>query len=113
MLTLDQTLALISAGYTKDEIAAFETPAEPAEPAAPAEPEEPAAPAPQEPAPAASTAPAAPAAQGGQDQILQALERLTNSIMQHNVNGTVQQPPERTIEDALAEIIAPPRPSKR
>lgn len=107
MLTLDQTLALIGAGYTKDEIAAFETPAEPAAPAKPAEPEEPAEPAPQEPAPAA------PAAQGGQDQILQALERLTNSIMQHNVNGTVQQPPERTVEDALAEIIAPPRPSKR
>lgn len=110
MLTLDQRLALIGAGYTKDDIAAFETPAEPAEPAepaAPAEPAEPAEPAQQEPAPAA------PAAQGGQDQILQALERLTNSIMQHNVNGTVQQPPERTVDDMLAEIIAPPRPSKR
>lgn len=97
-------IALVNAGYTKTEIEAMEQPADPA-------PEAPEAPA--DPAPAADPQPAeAPAAQPQQDQILQALERLTNSIMQHNLNQTVTQPAEHTVQDALAAIIAPPAKTK-
>ena len=97
-------IALVNAGYTKAEIDAMEAPADPATEA----PE-----APADPAPAADPQPAeAPAAQPQQDQILQALERLTNSIMQHNLNQTVAQPAERTVQDALAAIIAPPAKNK-
>ena len=97
-------IALVNAGYTKAEIDAMEAPADPATEA----PE-----APADPAPAADPQPAeAPAAQPQHDQILQALERLTNSIMQHNLNQTVAQPAERTVQDALAAIIAPPAKNK-
>lgn len=107
MLTLDQTLALINAGYTKEEIEAFKAPDEqPAEPATDTSEET----APK--APEAQPSQAEPAPAQNQDAILQALERLTNSIMQHNTNGTVIQPAARTPEDALAEIIAPPRKNK-
>lgn len=100
-------IALVNAGYTKTEIEAMEQPADPASEA----PEAPADPA--DPAPAADPQPAdAPAAQPQQDQILQALERLTNSIMQHNLNQTVTQPAEHTVQDALAAIIAPPAKTK-
>lgn len=100
-------LKLIDAGYTKDEIQAMDDfPAEPEAADQPAdEPDQPAA-----------TAPAAeePAVQpAGYDAVLEALNKLTNSIIKSNINTTVVQPPERTVEDALAEIIAPPRPSKR
>lgn len=98
-------IALVNAGYTKAEIDAMEQPADPA----PEAPEAPAA----DPEPAADPQPAeAPAAQPQQDQILQALERLTNSIMQHNINQTVTQPAEHTVQDALAAIIAPPAKTK-
>lgn len=110
MLSLDQIFKLIDAGYTKEDIQTFTTttpePAKPAEeaPADPApSPKETSKPKAAEPQPE-QTAQAQPAAQ---DQILQALERLTNSIMQHNTNSTVIQPAEHSIDDALAEIIAP------
>ena len=113
-------IALVNAGYTKAEIDAMEAPADPATeaPEAPADPAPAADPQPAE-APAAQPAEApaaqpaeAPAAQPQHDQILQALERLTNSIMQHNLNQTVAQPAERTVQDALAAIIAPPAKNK-
>ena len=105
-------IALVNAGYTKAEIDAMEAPADPATeaPEAPADPAPAADPQPAE-APAAQPA-EAPAAQPQHDQILQALERLTNSIMQHNLNQTVAQPAERTVQDALAAIIAPPAKNK-
>lgn len=106
-MKLDERLALINAGYTKEEIAAFEAEAAPAPaPAAPEQTPEP-DPDPKQAAPQpAQTAPAA------QDQILEALNRLTNTIIQHNTNNTVIQPAERTPEDALAEVIAPPNRKK-
>ena len=105
-------IALVNAGYTKAEIDAMEAPADPATeaPEAPADPAPAADPQPAE-APAAQPA-EAPAAHPQHDQILQALERLTNSIMQHNLNQTVAQPAERTVQDALAAIIAPPAKNK-
>lgn len=112
-MKVDEILKLIDAGYTKADIDAMtaEPAAEPeqtaAEPeTAPEQSAEPAAPAPAQTAePAAQTA--------GQDQILDALNRLTNTIIKSNINATVTQPAERTPEEALAEIISPPRPKAR
>lgn len=104
-MTLDERLTLIRAGYTKEEIQAMEQPA--ADPA----PEQPAA----DPAPEQQAADPAPEQQTpapAQDPILAALDRLTNTIISRNINQTVTQPAERTPEDALAEIIAPPNKKK-
>lgn len=112
-MKLDERLALINAGYTKEEIAAFETEETPAPAPAPAaapeqKQEDKPAPEPeQKPAPEQTPAPA-PA----QDPILEALNRLTNTIIKQNINGTVIQPAERSPEDALAEVIAPPKKTK-
>lgn len=106
-MKLDERLALINAGYTKEEIAAFEAEAAPAP--APAAPEQTPEPEPEPKQAAPEPAPTAPAAQ---DQILEALNRLTNTIIQHNTNNTVIQPAVRTPEDALAEVIAPPNRKK-
>lgn len=108
-MKLDERLALINAGYTKEEIAAFETEETPAPTPAPEQtPEDKPAPEPeQKPAPEQTPAPA-PA----QDTILEALNRLTNTIIKQNINGTVIQPAERSPEDALAEVIAPPKKTK-
>ena len=113
-MKLDDILKLIDAGYTKADIDAMN--AEPAaEPEQTAEPEtapaQSAEPAAQTPAPAQTAEPAAQAA--GQDQILDALNRLTNTIIKSNINATVTQPAERTPEEALAEIISPPKPKAR
>lgn len=114
-MKVDEILKLIDAGYTKADIdamtaepAAEPEPAQTAEPeTAPAQTAEPAAPAPAQ-APVAE-----PAQASGQDQILDALNRLTNTIIKSNINATVTQPAERTPEDALAEIISPPKPKAR
>ena len=110
-MKVDEILKLINAGYTKADIDAMtaEPTAEP-EPAQAAEPETPAQAAEPETAPAQT---AEPAQAFGQDQILDALNRLTNTIIKSNINATVTQPAERTPEDALAEIISPPKPKAR
>ena len=101
-MTLDEILTLVKAGYTKEEISALETPAaQPAEQSAEQPKETPAA----QPAGQPKETPAAQ-----QNEILEALNRLTNSLISKNINQTITQPVERTPEDALAEIIAPPRP---
>lgn len=110
-MKLDERLALINAGYTKEEIAAFETEETPAPAPAPTpapeqKQEDKPAPKPeQKPAPEQTPTPA-------QDPILEALNRLTNTIIKQNINGTVIQPAERSPEDALAEVIAPPKKTK-
>jgi len=111
-MKVDEILKLIDAGYTKADIDAMT--AEPAaEPEQTAEPEETPAQA-AEPAAQAPEQTAEPAAQAaGQDQILDALNRLTNTIIKSNINATVTQPAERTPEEALAEIISPPKPKAR
>jgi pyruvate/2-oxoglutarate dehydrogenase complex dihydrolipoamide acyltransferase (E2) component len=110
-MKVDEILKLIDAGYTKADIDAMT--AEPAaEPEQTAEPEETPAQA-AEPAAQAPAQTAEPAQATGQDQILEALNRLTNTIIKSNINSTVIQPAERTPEDALAEIISPPKPKAR
>ena len=106
-MNYEDVMMLVRAGYTKEEIGAMQTQADPA-PAdpAPAEPA-PADPAPAEPAPA-DPAPADPAP-AGNDQILAALNQLTQAVITNNINRQAFDPtPQRTAEDALAEIIAPP-----
>ena len=120
MNNLETIVKLLDAGYTKAEIDAMLTPAAPAQeqtaPAAPAQ--EQTAPAQEQKAPAATAAPAAPAAPAeqaapaapaGSGDILEAINKLTQTIVMHNINtqGVITQP-QRTAEDALAEIIAPP-----
>lgn len=108
-MKVDEILKLIDAGYTKADIDAMT--AEPAHTAEPeTEPAEPDVEPEKAPAPAAEPAQPQPA---GQDQILEALNRLTNTIIKSNINNTVIQPAERTPEDALAEIISPPKPNAR
>ena len=93
-MNFDEIMMLVKAGYTKEEISAMQTPADPA-PADPA----PADPAPSDPAPAPA----------GNDQILAALNQLTQAVITNNINRQAFDPtPQRTAEDALAEIIAPP-----
>ena len=106
-MNYEEIMMLVRAGYTKEEISAMQTPADPA-PADPALAEPaPADPAPAEPAPA-DPAPADPAP-AGNDQILAALNQLTQAVITNNINRQAFDPmPQRTAEDALAEIIAPP-----
>ena len=88
-MNYEDVMMLVRAGYTKEEISAMQTPAEPA----------PADPAPADPAPAPA----------GNDQILAALNQLTQAVITNNINRQAFDPvPQRTAEDALAEIIAPP-----
>lgn len=48
-------------------------------------------------------------APAGNDQILAALNQLTQAVITNNINRQAFDPvPQRTAEDALAEIIAPP-----
>ena len=111
-MKVDEILKLIDAGYTKADIDAMT-----AEPVQTAEPQtEPEAEPAQSAEPETAPAPAAEQAQpqtAGQDQILEALNRLTNTIIKSNINSTVIQPAERTPEDALAEIISPTKPNAR
>ena len=100
-------LKLIDAGYTKTEIQAMDDfPAEPQEADPPAaESDQPAAAAPAAEEPAVQPA--------GYDAVLEALNKLTNSIIKSNINTTVVQPAEHTLDDALAAIIAPPMNKKK
>jgi len=108
-MNYEEIMMLVRAGYTKEEIIAMQTPAEPA-PAdqTPAEPA-PADPAPAEPAPADPVLADPAPVPAGNDQILAALNQLTQAVITNNINRQAFDPmPQRTAEDALAEIIAPP-----
>ena len=101
-MELEKVFKLIDAGYTKEEIQAFE-----AQPATDPEPEkEPEAPeAKEEPAPV-------PAAASNNDQVLQALNRLTDAIMKKNLNVTTAETTQQDPKDILAKVIAPPKKEK-
>ena len=103
-MELENIIKLIDAGYTKDDINSLLNPSESAEadqdqtPASTqAEPEQPA----QSPA-------------GNQDQILEAINKLTSAIMSKNLNTTTAETlKEQTAQDILAKVIAPPKPNKK
>jgi len=126
-MKLDEIMKLIDAGYTKADIDALTAAAQSADqPAEQAQQDQQASDQqasdqtaeqtqqPDQPAVKTQTA-ALPTLQPAttNDQILDALNKLTETIVRSNINQTVIQPAQRTPEQALAEIIAPPKPEKR
>ena len=106
-MELDQIFKLIEAGYTKEDIQKLEAPA--ADPEPEKEPEAPEA----KEAPAAKEEPApVPAAASNNDQVLQALNRLTEAIMKKNLNVTTAETTQQDPKDILAKVIAPPKKEK-
>ena len=104
-MNYEDIILLVKAGYTRDQIAAMQTPA----PTPAPEP----APAPT-PAPAPEPAPAEPAPpkpQGIEDlsQMLAAeFAKLNDAIVKANLQQA-QQPPQESVDDILASIINPPQ----
>lgn len=106
-MELEKVFKLIDAGYTKEDIQKLEAPA--ADPEPEKEPEAPEA----KEAPAAKEEPApVPAAASGNDQVLQALNRLTDAIMKKNLNVTTAETTQQDPKDILAKVIAPPKKEK-
>lgn len=99
-MKLEDVMALVRAGYTKDEIAAMAAP-EPAEsPAAEPEP----APAP-EPAPESSPA-SAPAPQVSQTEAL--LREILGAVQMGNINKTAMEPPVEKSADVVTALLINP-----
>ena len=105
-MNYEDIILLVKAGYTRDQIAAMQAPAEPS---APPKPAEPSAEPPAEP-PAPPT-PAEPKPQGIEDlsQMLAAeFAKLNDAIVKANLQQA-QQPPQESVDDILASIINPPQ----
>lgn len=101
-MNYEDIILLVKAGYTRDQIAAMQAPAEPPAQPAPAEP--PAQSAPADP-------PAPPKPQGIEDlsQMLAAeFAKLNDAIVKANLQQA-QQPPQESVDDILASIINPPQ----
>ena len=118
MTRFEQVMKLIDAGYTKAEIDALMAPeaektAAQDEPSAEqVTPEEPAQPEPETKNSSVQTA--LPQTDDRSDRILEAINRLTGAMINQNLNSQMfANAPGRTVDDALAEIIAPPAPAKR
>ena len=103
-MNYEDIILLVKAGYTRDQIAAMQAPAQ----TAPAEPEQAA---PAEPAQAAPAEPEPPKPQGIDDlsQMLAAeFAKLNDAIVKANLQQA-QQPPQESVDDILASIINPPQ----
>ena len=110
-MNYEDIILLVKAGYTRDQIAAMQAPAEPPAQTAPGEP--PAQTAPGEPPaePPAPPTPADPKPQGIEDlsQMLAAeFAKLNDAIVKANLQQA-QQPPQESVDDILASIINPPQ----
>lgn len=116
-MTVNEILALIGAGYTKQDIEAMSVDANtnPAPAAGNSETQKPVQPAPVQeptPAPAAPAAPAAPTqatpAEDFGTRIIAEIEALKTAMQTMNVSGTAQ-PAQKpvTAADALASVILP------
>ena len=100
-MNYEDIILLVKAGYTRDQIAAMQAPAEPPAPPAPPAPAEPPAP----------PTPADPKPQGIEDlsQMLAAeFAKLNDAIVKANLQQA-QQPPQESVDDILASIINPPQ----
>ena len=112
-MNYEDIILLVKAGYTRDQIAAMQAPAQtaPAEPAQ-AAPAEPAQAAPAEPAQAAPAEPKAPPKPQGLEDLSQMLAaefaKLNDAIVKANLQQA-QQPPQESVDDILASIINPPQ----
>ena len=103
-MNYEDIILLVKAGYTRDQIAAMQAPAEPPAPPAPPAPAEP-------PAPPTPAAPEPPKPQGIEDlsQMLAAeFAKLNDAIVKANLQQA-QQPPQESVDDILASIINPPQ----
>ena len=124
MISIEQRIELLKGGYTPEQIATFEQTEAPAAPAAPAAPEDPAPAAPAAPedlAPAPASAPASTSAPAPALDLAQVLEsnklimenvaKLTAALQANAIATAVQPgiPAQYTGDQAIAEIIAPPR----
>ena len=101
-MNYEDIILLVKAGYTRDQIAAMQAPAEPSAPPKPAEPSaEPTAPADPEP----------PKPQGIKDlsqMLASEFAKLNDAIVKANLQQA-QQPPQESVDDILASIINPPQ----
>ena len=107
-MNYEDIILLVKAGYTRDQIAAMQAPAEPPAPKDPPEP-----PAPKDPPapPAPKDPPEPPKPQGIEDlsQMLAAeFAKLNDAIVKANLQQA-QQPPQESVDDILASIINPPQ----
>ena len=102
-MKLNEVITLLNAGYTREEIAAFET----AEQSAPV-PEPAPAPDPDpEPAPAPAPEPAQPSEY---ERLEALLNRFINTAQANNLNAAMQGvQPARSANDILADVISPKR----
>lgn len=112
-MNYEDIILLVKAGFTRDQIAAMQTPPAPADPPAPPAPADPPAPpAPAEPqARPAPAEPEPPKPQGLADlsQMLAAeFAKLNDAIVKANLQHA-QQPPQESVDDILASIINPPQ----
>lgn len=108
-MKIDDIIKLVDAGFTKEEIKALTVPAEAAPEEAPEAPEEAVKEDIPEPAPVKQM-PANQPATDKMDQLIKAMEEMSNRIISSNINRTVTDgAPGRTVEDMLAEVINPPR----
>lgn len=100
-MNYEDIILLVKAGYTRDQIAAMQAPAQPAQ----------AEPAPEEPTQPAPAEPAQHKPQGIEDlsQMLSAeFAKLNDAIVKANLQQA-QQPPQESVDDILASIINPPQ----
>ena len=104
-MNYEDIILLVKAGYTRDQIAAMQAPAQ----AAPAEPTPPA---PEKPTQAAPAEPPAPPKPQGIEDLSQMLAaefaKLNDAIVKANLQQA-QQPPQESVDDILASIINPPQ----
>ena len=103
-MNYEDIILLVKAGYTRDQIAAMQTPAEPPATPAPPAPAEP-------PAPPTQAESEPPKPQGIEDlsQMLAAeFAKLNDAIVKANLQQA-QQPPQESVDDILASIINPPQ----
>lgn len=104
-MNYEDIILLVKAGYTRDQIAAMQTPAQTAQ-------AEPTPPAPAEPAQAAPAEPPAPPKPRGIEDLSQMLAaefaKLNDAIVKANLQQA-QQPPQESVDDILASIINPPQ----
>ena len=109
-MNYEDIILLVKAGYTRDQIAAMQAPAEPPAQPAPAEP--PAQPAPAEPTQASPAEPPAPPKPQGIEDLSQMLAaefaKLNDAIVKANLQHA-QQPPQESVDNILASIINPPQ----
>ena len=107
-MEMTDLLALVRAGYTKQEISELLVPssAEPSGPAAPTADPAPVQDRPAEPAPAAAAAPAAPAVDNS--EVLSALKELTKTIQKNAIlRDELHVAKQDSATDILGRIINP------